>query len=189
MRHVCASVNKNLIYSYAQGVSCILTFFTSVTSSLWRNKRFILVIDKEFVLSSQIFTRKAIFISLRRKWPHTEMLSGVRIGESANPFFFVCIYKKANGTEGQGWSDMLSDAQSVFFFPYYLAFLRSRLSYLQYKLTTLHGRTINQVTNGSPLCFRGAALFMSRRWSPRCSNVSHLFQDTCCQDNTRRLQQ
>lgn len=130
VRHVYASVNKNLIYSYAQGVSSILTFFTSVTSSLWRNRRFIPVTDEEFVLSSQIFTRKEIFISLRRKWPHTETLSGVRIEESANPFFFFCIYKKANGAEGQGWSDMLSDAQN-------LPFLRSRLSYLQYKLTTL----------------------------------------------------
>lgn len=93
VRHVYASVNKNLIYSYAQGVSSILTSFTSVTSSLWRNRRFILVIDEEFVLSSQIFTRKEIrdmfiFFFKKKMTPYRDVEWGKNRGIS-KPFLLL----------------------------------------------------------------------------------------------------
>lgn len=66
--------------------------------------------------------------------------------------------------------------------------VRSSLSRLiRSNLTTLHGRIRNQVTNRAPLLLYSHSSVYASTLSPCCSNVSHLFQDTCFQDNTRPL--
>lgn len=63
---------------------------------------------------------------------------------------------------------------------FFLLPVSSSLSFLiRSNLTTLHGRIRNKVTCSAVVCFTGSALFVSLLLCLCCSNVSHLFQDSC----------
>lgn len=165
--------------------------------------------SRRFILAKvKIFPQLSIVLSAAHRYRNSQNLQmnkgenepvqrrGVREGteESAKPLCLSCVIKQRKAQRAKHGQTCCQMHQMFLLHecgaPSPPPSVRSSLSYLiPSNLTTLHGRIINQVTNRASLCFRGTALFMPRLSSLRCSNVSYLFQDTCCQDNTRLLQQ